>query len=137
MLMLIFCLQPMDGINDKTMADAMPMHYGHMKGVGMRSLHSGMGPPQSPMDQHSQGILLFLKQQFYSYKCVVRQLCFAKQNKKHDYYFKTNNPVCVIKNIHFLLYSLVNNLLAPYIFLQPHSGPKGTTSLIVLMLTCA
>uniref|UniRef100_A0AAY5EPW2 SWI/SNF related, matrix associated, actin dependent regulator of chromatin, subfamily a, member 2 n=1 Tax=Electrophorus electricus TaxID=8005 RepID=A0AAY5EPW2_ELEEL len=25
--------------------------------VGMRSLHSGMGPPQSPMDQHSQGYL--------------------------------------------------------------------------------
>lgn len=49
----------MEGMNDKTMADAM--HFGHMKGVGMRSLHSGMGPPQSPMDQHSQGIYLFLK----------------------------------------------------------------------------
>lgn len=43
-------------MNEKTMADAM--HFGHMKGVGMRSLHSGMGPPQSPMDQHSQGILI-------------------------------------------------------------------------------
>lgn len=43
-------------MNDKTMADAM--HFGHMKNVGIRSLHSGMGPPQSPMDQHSQGILL-------------------------------------------------------------------------------
>uniref|UniRef100_A0A8C4I768 SWI/SNF related BAF chromatin remodeling complex subunit ATPase 2 n=1 Tax=Dicentrarchus labrax TaxID=13489 RepID=A0A8C4I768_DICLA len=45
----------MEGMNDKSMADAM--HFGHMKGVGMRSLHSGMGPPQSPMDQHSQGYI--------------------------------------------------------------------------------
>lgn len=51
-----FYFQAMEGMNDKTMADAM--HFGHMKGVGMRSLHSGMGPPQSPMDQHSQGVLL-------------------------------------------------------------------------------
>lgn len=48
----------MEGMNDKTMADAM--HFGHMKGVGMRSLHSGMGPPQSPMDQHSQGNKCFV-----------------------------------------------------------------------------
>ncbi|KAK2901717.1 probable global transcription activator SNF2L2 [Channa argus] len=47
--------KPMDGMSDKTMAEAM--HYGHMKGVGMRSLHTGMGPPQSPMDQHSQGYM--------------------------------------------------------------------------------
>ncbi|XP_033474870.2 putative global transcription activator SNF2L2 [Epinephelus lanceolatus] len=45
----------MEGMNEKTIADAM--HFGHMKGVGMRSLHSGMGPPQSPMDQHSQGYM--------------------------------------------------------------------------------
>uniref|UniRef100_A0A8C2WQY6 SWI/SNF related BAF chromatin remodeling complex subunit ATPase 2 n=1 Tax=Cyclopterus lumpus TaxID=8103 RepID=A0A8C2WQY6_CYCLU len=45
----------MEGMNEKTMAEAM--HFGHMKGVGMRSLHSGMGPPQSPMDQHSQGYI--------------------------------------------------------------------------------
>lgn len=43
-------------MNDKSMADAM--HFGHMKNVGIRSLHSGMGPPQSPMDQHSQGTFL-------------------------------------------------------------------------------
>uniref|UniRef100_A0A673BWX0 Probable global transcription activator SNF2L2 n=1 Tax=Sphaeramia orbicularis TaxID=375764 RepID=A0A673BWX0_9TELE len=47
--------KPMEGMNDKSMADAM--HFGHMKNVGMRSLHSGMGPPQSPMDQHSQGYM--------------------------------------------------------------------------------
>ncbi|XP_037536783.1 probable global transcription activator SNF2L2 [Nematolebias whitei] len=48
--------KPVEGtLNDKTMAEAM--HFGHMKGVGMRSLHSGMGPPQSPMDQHSQGYM--------------------------------------------------------------------------------
>lgn len=30
--------------------------YGQMKGMGMRpGGHSGMGPPPSPMDQHSQG----------------------------------------------------------------------------------
>lgn len=50
----ILRFQPMEGMNDKSMAEAM--HFGHMKGVGMRSLHSGMGPPQSPMDQHSQGL---------------------------------------------------------------------------------
>uniref|UniRef100_A0A3Q2Y493 SWI/SNF related BAF chromatin remodeling complex subunit ATPase 2 n=1 Tax=Hippocampus comes TaxID=109280 RepID=A0A3Q2Y493_HIPCM len=47
--------KPLEGMNDKAMADAL--HFGHMKGVGMRSLHSGMGPPQSPMDQHSQGYM--------------------------------------------------------------------------------
>uniref|UniRef100_A0AAX7V9W9 SWI/SNF related, matrix associated, actin dependent regulator of chromatin, subfamily a, member 2 n=2 Tax=Pseudocrenilabrinae TaxID=318546 RepID=A0AAX7V9W9_ASTCA len=51
----ILRFQPMEGMNDKSMAEAM--HFGHMKGVGMRSLHSGMGPPQSPMDQHSQGYM--------------------------------------------------------------------------------
>lgn len=35
--------------------------YGQMKGMGMRQGgHSGMGPPPSPMDQHSQGISLDL-----------------------------------------------------------------------------
>ncbi|XP_046871653.1 probable global transcription activator SNF2L2 isoform X2 [Hypomesus transpacificus] len=47
--------KPMEGMHDKTMVDEL--HYGQMKGVGMRSLHSGMGPPRSPMDQHSQGYL--------------------------------------------------------------------------------
>lgn len=47
----------MEGMTEKSMAEAM--HFGHMKGVGMRTLHSGMGPPQSPMDQHSQGIYFF------------------------------------------------------------------------------
>ncbi|XP_078809523.1 putative global transcription activator SNF2L2 isoform X2 [Oryzias latipes] len=47
--------KPMEAMTDKSMTEAM--HFGHMKGVGMRSLHSGMGPPQSPMDQHSQGYM--------------------------------------------------------------------------------
>ncbi|KAM8865300.1 putative global transcription activator SNF2L2 [Synchiropus picturatus] len=47
--------KPMDAMNDKSMTD--PLHYGHMKDVRMRSLHSGMGHPQSPMDQHSQGYM--------------------------------------------------------------------------------
>lgn len=55
-------------MTEKSMAEAM--HFGHMKGVGMRTLHSGMGPPQSPMDQHSQGMfffVLFLLRLFYKY----------------------------------------------------------------------
>ncbi|XP_053510010.1 probable global transcription activator SNF2L2 isoform X1 [Ictalurus furcatus] len=47
--------KPMEGMHEKGMGDEM--HYGQIKGVGMRSLHSGMGPPQSPMDQHSQGYM--------------------------------------------------------------------------------
>uniref|UniRef100_A0A8C2AXV9 SWI/SNF related, matrix associated, actin dependent regulator of chromatin, subfamily a, member 2 n=1 Tax=Cyprinus carpio TaxID=7962 RepID=A0A8C2AXV9_CYPCA len=47
--------KPMEGMHEKGMGD--DMHFGQMKGVGMRSLHSGMGPPQSPMDQHSQGYM--------------------------------------------------------------------------------
>ncbi|XP_076856974.1 putative global transcription activator SNF2L2 isoform X2 [Brachyhypopomus gauderio] len=47
--------KPLDGMHEKGMGE--DLHYGQMKGVGMRSLHSGMGPPQSPMDQHSQGYL--------------------------------------------------------------------------------
>ncbi|XP_072466916.1 probable global transcription activator SNF2L2 isoform X3 [Notamacropus eugenii] len=33
------------------------LHCGSMKGTGMRPPHPGMGPPQSPMDQHSQGYM--------------------------------------------------------------------------------
>ncbi|XP_036454908.1 probable global transcription activator SNF2L2 [Colossoma macropomum] len=47
--------KPMEALHEKGMGD--DLHYGQMKGVGMRSLHSGMGPPQSPMDQHSQGYM--------------------------------------------------------------------------------
>lgn len=45
----------MEGMHEKgPMGEEM--HFGQMKNVGMRTLHSGMGPPQSPMDQHSQGV---------------------------------------------------------------------------------
>ncbi|XP_038839934.1 probable global transcription activator SNF2L2, partial [Salvelinus namaycush] len=48
--------QPMEGVDEKGMGDET--NYGQMKGVGMRALHSGMGPSQSPLDQHSnQGYL--------------------------------------------------------------------------------
>uniref|UniRef100_A0A4W3HVD4 SWI/SNF related, matrix associated, actin dependent regulator of chromatin, subfamily a, member 2 n=1 Tax=Callorhinchus milii TaxID=7868 RepID=A0A4W3HVD4_CALMI len=47
--------KPMDAMHDKGMAEEM--HYGQMKGMGMRPAHAGMGPPQSPMDQHSQGYM--------------------------------------------------------------------------------
>ncbi|KAG7459509.1 hypothetical protein MATL_G00211400 [Megalops atlanticus] len=46
--------KPMEGMHEKGMAD--DPRYGQMKGMGMRpGGHSGMGPPPSPMDQHSQG----------------------------------------------------------------------------------
>ncbi|XP_078252198.1 SWI/SNF-related matrix-associated actin-dependent regulator of chromatin subfamily A member 2-like isoform X2 [Rhinoraja longicauda] len=42
----------MEAMHDKGMTDEM--HYGQMR---MRPAHTGMGPPQSPMDQHSQGYM--------------------------------------------------------------------------------
>uniref|UniRef100_A0A8C7NPE7 SWI/SNF related BAF chromatin remodeling complex subunit ATPase 2 n=1 Tax=Oncorhynchus mykiss TaxID=8022 RepID=A0A8C7NPE7_ONCMY len=48
--------QPMEGVDEKGMGDET--NYGQMKGVGMRALHSGMGPSQSPLDQHiNQGYM--------------------------------------------------------------------------------
>lgn len=46
--------QPVDGMHDKGIVE--DIHCGSMKGTGMRPPHPGMGPPQSPMDQHSQGL---------------------------------------------------------------------------------
>lgn len=46
--------QPIDAMLEKGMTD--DSRYAQMKGIGIRpSGHSGMGPPPSPMDQHSQG----------------------------------------------------------------------------------
>lgn len=53
------------------------MHYGQIKGVGMRSLHSGMGPPQSPMDQHSQGTIAHW-QQTNNHSCVILTLIIVQ-----------------------------------------------------------
>uniref|UniRef100_A0A8C7F649 SWI/SNF related BAF chromatin remodeling complex subunit ATPase 2 n=1 Tax=Oncorhynchus kisutch TaxID=8019 RepID=A0A8C7F649_ONCKI len=48
--------QPMEGVDEKGMGDET--NYGQMKGIGMRALHSGMGPSQSPLDQHiNQGYM--------------------------------------------------------------------------------
>jgi hypothetical protein len=49
----LYMFQPMDGIHDKGIVE--DVHCGSMKGTSMRPPHPGMGPPQSPMDQHSQG----------------------------------------------------------------------------------
>ncbi len=50
-------LKPMEGMHEKGIPE--DQRYGQMKGMGMRQGgHSGMGPPPSPMDQHSQGICL-------------------------------------------------------------------------------
>lgn len=49
--------QPMESMHEKGMSD--DPRYNQMKGMGMRSGgHAGMGPPPSPMDQHSQGTKL-------------------------------------------------------------------------------
>ncbi|XP_045577251.1 transcription activator BRG1 [Salmo salar] len=47
--------KPMEGMHEKGMSD--DPRYGPMKSMGMRpgGGHIGMGPPPSPMDQHSQG----------------------------------------------------------------------------------
>ncbi|KYO20826.1 putative global transcription activator SNF2L2 [Alligator mississippiensis] len=44
-----------DGLHDKGMVE--DMHCSSMKSASMRPPHPGMGPPQSPMDQHSQGYM--------------------------------------------------------------------------------
>ncbi|NXF46127.1 SMCA2 protein, partial [Oceanites oceanicus] len=45
--------QSIDGLHEKGVVE--DVHCGSMK--SMRPPHSGMGPPQSPMDQHSQGYM--------------------------------------------------------------------------------
>lgn len=47
--------QPIENMHDKGMSDEM--HCATMKSSNMRPPHAGMGPPQSPMDQHSQGYM--------------------------------------------------------------------------------
>lgn len=46
----------MDSMHEKGISE--DPRYSQMKGMGMRAGgHTGMGPPPSPMDQHSQGTL--------------------------------------------------------------------------------
>uniref|UniRef100_A0A9J7XU02 SWI/SNF related BAF chromatin remodeling complex subunit ATPase 4a n=1 Tax=Cyprinus carpio carpio TaxID=630221 RepID=A0A9J7XU02_CYPCA len=55
----LFCidLKPMEGMHEKVIPE--DQRYAQMKAMGMRpGGHSGMGPPPSPLDQHSQGIYL-------------------------------------------------------------------------------
>lgn len=55
--MSLFLPQPMDSMHEKGITD--DPRYGQMKGMGLRpGGHAGMGPPPSPMDQHSQGWLV-------------------------------------------------------------------------------
>uniref|UniRef100_A0A8C2AWP6 SWI/SNF related, matrix associated, actin dependent regulator of chromatin, subfamily a, member 4a n=1 Tax=Cyprinus carpio TaxID=7962 RepID=A0A8C2AWP6_CYPCA len=52
----LFCidLKPMEGMHEKVIPE--DQRYAQMKAMGMRpGGHSGMGPPPSPLDQHSQG----------------------------------------------------------------------------------
>lgn len=44
-----------DGLHEKGMVE--DMHCSSMKSASLRPPHPGMGPPQSPMDQHSQGYM--------------------------------------------------------------------------------
>lgn len=54
----------MEGMHEKGIPE--DQRYSQMKGMGMRQGgHSGMGPPPSPMDQHSQGIYLLFYLSFY------------------------------------------------------------------------
>uniref|UniRef100_A0A8C0JD93 SWI/SNF related BAF chromatin remodeling complex subunit ATPase 2 n=1 Tax=Chelonoidis abingdonii TaxID=106734 RepID=A0A8C0JD93_CHEAB len=52
---LFLILQSIDGLHEKGMVE--DMHCSSMKSASMRPPHPGMGPPQSPMDQHSQGYM--------------------------------------------------------------------------------
>uniref|UniRef100_A0A8C1V556 SWI/SNF related, matrix associated, actin dependent regulator of chromatin, subfamily a, member 4a n=1 Tax=Cyprinus carpio TaxID=7962 RepID=A0A8C1V556_CYPCA len=71
--------KPMEGMHEKGIPE--DQRYAQMKGMGMRQGgHSGMGPPPSPMDQHSQGICLGgaggvlhqLRAQIMAYKMLAR-----------------------------------------------------------------
>lgn len=54
----------MEGMLEKGIPE--DQRYGQMKGMGMRQGgHSGMGPPPSPMDQHSQGIYSIFRSVFH------------------------------------------------------------------------
>lgn len=58
----------MEGMHEKAIPE--DQRYGQMKGMGMRQGgHSGMGPPPSPMDQHSQGIYLLFCLLFFLSIC--------------------------------------------------------------------
>lgn len=47
-------VQSLEGLHEKNVGE--DSRFGQMKGVSMRAGgHAGMGPPPSPMDQHSQG----------------------------------------------------------------------------------
>lgn len=47
-------VQSLEGLHEKNVGEES--RFGQMKGVSMRAGgHAGMGPPPSPMDQHSQG----------------------------------------------------------------------------------
>lgn len=49
-----FFPQPMESMHEKSMSEES--RFSQMKGLSMRQGgHSGMGPPPSPLDQHSQG----------------------------------------------------------------------------------
>lgn len=72
--------QPIDAMHEKGMTD--DSCYAQMKGIGIRpSGHSGMGPPPSPMDQHSQGntlcVGLFISLLLSVLKMNVKILCFS------------------------------------------------------------
>lgn len=47
-------VESLEGLHEKNVGEET--RFGQMKGVSMRAGgHAGMGPPPSPMDQHSQG----------------------------------------------------------------------------------
>lgn len=53
-----FLPQSMESLHEKSMSEES--RFSQIKGLSMRQGgHSGMGPPPSPLDQHSQGRLIF------------------------------------------------------------------------------
>lgn len=68
----------MESLHEKSMSEES--RFSQIKGLSMRQGgHSGMGPPPSPMDQHSQGrhaTKLYLKQFNPFEHCVMQVVCF-------------------------------------------------------------
>lgn len=73
-----FLLQPMEAMHEKSMSE--DSRFSQMKGLSMRQGgHSGMGPPPSPLDQHSQGSHSTQKQ-FHLFQHCARWWCAIKSD---------------------------------------------------------
>lgn len=92
---VLLMFQPMDGMHDKGVVE--DIHCGSMKGTAMRPPHPGMGPPQSPMDQHSQGLCQLLT--WFWLPAIVFHLSYwllsiwlLKKVSKEDWIWQVSSP---------------------------------------------